>query len=211
MIDISSAKVEKLIVHRVGNKIREEGFRFSANEAYTSDNLDDLLLKHYLLPLSKTDSCFQFCHESDITLNEMYQFSSRIFTNPQNFKEQSVNIAKHLYSASTHPNISGGDFIIILFSDIKLDKKSSYGIATLRIERKDDYLDIRDNNGIFQPQEKTGISLAKIQKGALILSNTNIIYAIDSLGQKTKYWFDSFLKSVPIKTPFSCAKAGGKF
>ncbi|HDZ2988705.1 TPA: hypothetical protein RST26_005232, partial [Klebsiella pneumoniae] len=88
MIDISSAKIEKIIIHQVGNKIREEGFRFSDKEANINENLNDLLLKHYLLPLSKTNSCFQFYHESDITLNEMHQFSSRIFNNPKTFKDQ---------------------------------------------------------------------------------------------------------------------------
>ncbi|EPM0244703.1 hypothetical protein ACN0ZT_17045 [Klebsiella pneumoniae] len=210
MIDISSAKIEKIIIHQVGNKIREEGFRFSDKEANINENLNDLLLKHYLLPLSKTNSCFQFYHESDITLNEMHQFSSRIFNNPKTFKDQSINIAKHLYSASTHPNISGGDFIVILFSDIKLNDSLSYGIATLRIENKDDYLDIQDNNGVFQPLEKSGISLTKIQKGALILSTTNVIFAIDNLGQKTKYWLDLFLKAVPVKTKASCLRAGGE-
>ncbi len=210
MIDISSAKIEKIIIHRVGNKIREEGIKFSEKEATINENLNDLLLKNYLLPLSKTNSCFQFYHESDIALNEVHQFSSRIFNNPIAFKEQSINIAKHLYSASTHPNISGGDFIVILFSGIKFDDNKSYGIATLRIENKDDYLDIQDNNGVFQPFERSGISLTKVQKGALILSNANIIYAIDNLGQKTKYWLESFLKVIPIKTDASCLKAGGE-
>ncbi|HHH0823789.1 TPA: hypothetical protein ACPZPM_004114 [Yersinia enterocolitica] len=210
MIDISSAKIEKLIVHRVGNKIREEGYKLSSNEAKINDHLNDLFLKHYLLPLSKIDSCFQFYHESDITLNEIHQFTSRIFFNPSSFQEQSVNIAKHLYSASTHPNIAGGDFIIILFSEIKLNDISSYGIAILKIESKDDYLDIKDNAGIFQPHERTGISLNKIQKGALIISDTKTIYVIDNLGQKTKYWLDSFLKVVPLKTQRSCTKAGGE-
>ncbi|EBU9960624.1 hypothetical protein DM720_15050 [Salmonella enterica subsp. enterica serovar Onireke] len=210
MIDISSAEVEKIIVHYVGNKIREEGFKFSSSEAHTNESLNDLLLKHYLLPLSKTNNCYRFHHESDINLNELFQFSSRIFDNSKDFKEQSINIAKHLYSTSTHPNISGGDFIVILFSNIKVDDESCHGIAALRIENKDEYLDIKNSNGVFELHEKTGISLSKIQKGALILSNINTVYAIDSMGQKTKYWLDSFLKVIPMKTYSSCIKASGE-
>jgi len=209
-MDVSSAKVEKIIVHNVGNKIREEGIKFSTSEALANKDLSELLLKHYLLPLSKADSCFEFFHESDINLNEIHNFSTKIFKNSNNFQEQSINIAKHLYSSSTHPNISGGDFIIILFSEIKIDDKSCYGIAALKIENKDDYLDIENNKGVLQPYEKTGISLTKIQKGALILSNVDIVYAIDNLSQKTKFWLDSFLKVIPLKTHSSCVKASGE-
>lgn len=52
MVDISSARIIKLIVHRIGNKLRDEGFTLSDQEAVRTPTLDDLLLKSYLAPAS---------------------------------------------------------------------------------------------------------------------------------------------------------------
>ena len=48
MIDISSATVERVIVHRVGNKGRDEGFTLSQHETPKSDAISDLILENYL-------------------------------------------------------------------------------------------------------------------------------------------------------------------
>ena len=85
------------------------------------------------------------------------------------------------------------------------------GLGLFRIEGKNDYLDIADDDGSFQVFERVGISLDKIQKGAVVLSGSPKVIVIDSLGQKTKYWLDNFLKAVPSATPKVCAKAAGAF
>lgn len=51
MIDISSAKVAKVIVHRVGNKLRDEGFHLSQAECNRSSTLDELLIRDFLAPV----------------------------------------------------------------------------------------------------------------------------------------------------------------
>lgn len=208
MIDISSAKLDKIVIHKVGNKIRDEGYNLSSSESNSNPQLNELLLRYYLSPFIRTQELFDFYHESDISLNPIRNFSNNIF-NGSDFVTQSQNIAKHLYSVSNHSNIVGGEVIILYFSDIRYDLISLKGLAILRIENKDDYLDIEDNSGTFQLIEKSGISLNKIQKGALILSDTNLVFAIDSLSQKTKYWFESFLKVTSKQTSKACAKAGG--
>lgn len=209
MIDISSAKVTKIIVHRVGNRIREEGCSLSLQEVEGTKDLNDTLLRHYLSPLVKKDKLYNFYHESDIGLNAIYHFAQQVFLSPSSFGEQSKNIAKHLYSVSTHPKISSGEVIIILFTNIIVNQVACDALGVYRIETKDSYLDINDDSGTFQLIEKTGISLEKMQKGALILSVDNQVFAIDSLSQKTKYWIESFLKITPQSTPKTCAKIGG--
>lgn len=98
-----------------------------------------------------------------------------------------LQIAKYLYSVSTHPNISGGELIIILLSDIRVNALITEGLAILKMESRDSYLDIVDERGTIQLMTKSGISLNKIQKGCLILSNGNNLITIDTLSQKTKY------------------------
>lgn len=52
-MDISSAKVSKVIVHRVGNKLRDEGIHLSPIECQRSGTLDELLLKSLLAPVAR--------------------------------------------------------------------------------------------------------------------------------------------------------------
>jgi len=211
MIDVSSARVSKLIVHRIGNKIRDEGYTLSQNVVNRSSTLDDLILRNYLAPVLRQGEAYDLTHESDIALNTVHHFANKIFADSKNFKSHSQNIAKHLYSASIHPNIGGGEFIVILFEDIRTDDGPERALGLFRIEGKNDYLDIEDENGSLQIVERSGISLDKIQKGAVVISGGVKVFVIDSLGQKTKYWLENFLKAVPAETPQACAKAAGAF
>lgn len=209
MIDISTALVTNAIVHRVGNRVREEGYSLSSQEIKRSKDIDDIFLRHYLSPLVRRNEFYSFYHESDLGLNAIHHFTAQIFKDTPAFYEQSHNIAKHLYSASNHPKISGGELIIILFSGVIVDGIACNALGIYRIETKDSYLDVSDDSGTFQLIERTGISLDKMQKGALVLSSDNRVFAIDSLSQKTKYWMESFLKIMPQSTPKACAKIGG--
>lgn len=76
MIDISSAKVTKLIVHRIGNKLRDEGFTLSEHEIDHASTLDDLLLRNYLSAGIKQGELYDFYHESDLSLNVINHFST---------------------------------------------------------------------------------------------------------------------------------------
>lgn len=209
MLDISSAKVKRVIVHRVGNKLRDEGFSISPTECPRSKTLDDLLLKGFLAPVARSDQYYQLSHESDISLNTIHHYAHIVFNDAKKFRMSSEAISKHLYSCSSHPNIGGGEFIIILFEDIRNEEKSIQGIGLFRVENKDDYLDIGEEKGTIRVVERIGISLDKVQKGALILSDSLTVCAIDTLGQKTKYWIETFLKATPSQTPQRCAQVAG--
>ncbi|MBX9723487.1 MAG: nucleoid-associated protein [Candidatus Obscuribacterales bacterium] len=209
MVDISSAKINKVIIHRVGNKLREEGVLFSPKESPRSKTLDELLLKGFLAPVIRQGQQYDLFHESNLSLNAINHYSSIIFSDPKSFRSSSEAIAKHLYSSSTHPNIGGGEFLVILFDDIRLDETSLQALGFFKVEGKDDYLDVGEEDGTIQVLERTGISLEKVQKGAIVLSNSTKVFAVDALGQKTKYWLESFLKATPSQTPKACAKVAG--
>lgn len=101
---------------------------------------------------------------------------------------------------------------MILFDEIKTeDGKKQQALGLFRIEGKSDYLEVEEQNGSLRITECLGISLDKIQKGAIAFSGGRTVHIVDSLGQKTKYWVESFLKAVPSETPLSCAKAAGAF
>ncbi len=209
MFDISSAKVKKVIVHRVGNKLRDEGVHISPNECHRSTALNNLLLNGFLAPVIRGGQECCLSHESDISLNTVNHYASSVFTDVKNFISSSDAIAKHLYSCSNHPNIGGGEFLIILFEDIRNEGKSVQALGLFRVEGKNDYLDVGEEKGAIQVYERAGISLDKIQKGAVVLSDELQVFVIDTLGKKTKYWIESFLKAVPAQTSKKSAQIAG--
>tara|TARA_R110002167_G_scaffold81090_1_gene222335 strand:- start:40 stop:1056 length:1017 start_codon:yes stop_codon:yes gene_type:complete len=209
MIDVSSARLSNVAVHRVGNKAREEGMRLAEKESSVSESLGELLAKHYLAPLAKQKEIYDFFHESDLSLNAASSIAEKIFDESNDFVTSTQSIAKHLYATSTHQNISAGDLVFLLFSDIKVDEIESNCLAILKIENKDNFLEITESPDSFDVIERSGISLNKIQKGALILPNAKGVFVVDNLGQKTKYWKDVFLKVSPRATSKSYAKICG--
>ncbi len=64
MIDISSATVERVIVHRVGNKGRDEGFTLSQHETPKSDAISDLILENYLSVTVRRNEVLEFYRTS---------------------------------------------------------------------------------------------------------------------------------------------------
>lgn len=208
-MDISSAKVSKVIVHRVGNKLRDEGLHLSPAECDRSTTLDDLLVRGLLAPVTRSGQEYYLTHESDISLNTVNHYANLVFSNPTKFKECSEAIAKHLYGCSSHPNIGGGEFLVILFEDIRVGGLSLQALGLFRVESKDDYLDVGEEGGAIHVVERSGISLNKVQKGAVIISNGQKVLAVDNLGQKTKYWLENFLKASPSQTPQKCAQVAG--
>ena len=211
MIDISTASVSKVIVHRIGNKAREEGYQFSPDEAERTDTLDTLLIKSYLEPMVDDAQVYELHHESDLALNTVHHYSNAIFNDVEQFKVATESIAKHLYTASTHPNIVGGEFITILFDGVLSTSGSEKALGCFKIEGRSNYLDIEETDGTLSLVERIGISLDKVQKGALILSGGQTVHVIDSLSKKTKYWLETFLNAVPAGTPRVSAKAAGEF
>lgn len=211
MLDISSARVVRCVVHRVGNRLREEGCELSQQEVHGTAELHGTLLRHYLAPLAKAGEAFELYHESDIKLNAVRQFSSRIFLGRDDFIDVSQNIAKQLYVASVHSSIAAGEFIAILFCDVRIDDKPHFALGLYKIEQRETFLDVERKDDSLNLVELSGIPVSNIQKGALIIDNSFEMFVKESGGQQTKYWAESFLKARPKQTVKSTAKLAAHF
>ncbi|WP_375576805.1 nucleoid-associated protein [Paracidovorax oryzae] len=211
MLDISSARVMRCVVHRVGNRLREEGCELSQQEVHGTAELHGTLLRHYLAPIAKTGEAFELYHESDIELNAVRQFSSRIFSESDDFITLTQHIAKQLYASSVHSSIAAGEFIAILFCDVRIDDESHFALGLYKIEERETFLDVERTDDSLNLVELSGIPVSSIQKGALIVDNSFEIYIKESSGQQTKYWAESFLKARPRQTEKSTAKLTAQF
>jgi len=208
MLDFTLTKLQNIIVHKVGNKTRDEGIRFSNNYLITEgDILKELLLKYFLSPF-KSDSFYRFYHETDINLNEIFVYIKKIFEDENVFIEQSKNISKHLYQQSLHPKIKGGEFYITYLKDCIVDGEQLDAIGLFKTENKDTYLRVHETENNFEVDYESGININKLDKGCLIFNseteNGFVVSIIDNINKsgEAQYWKDDFLKIKPREDNF---------
>ena len=132
-------------------------------------------------------------------LNEVYTYVSKIFDEPEQLYEQSVNLAKHLYEQSTHPKIKGGEFYTVYFKDCILDGETLDAVGLFKSENKDTFLKVLRENGNFNLESDKGINIKKLDKGCLIFNkdreNGYVVAVVDNTnkGVEAQYWIDDFL------------------
>lgn len=192
------AQIANICLHIVGNKIADGGLLFSIKPTKINDTLKSLLL-HYFVNSFKSDEYFQLSHESDINLNEVYTYVSKIFDNPQTLYEQSINFAKHLYEQSNHPKIKGGEFYTVYFKDCILDGDTVDAVGLFKSENKDTFLKVLLQDGNFNLESEQGININKLDKGCLIFNKERekgyVVAIVDNVnkGAEAQYWIDDFL------------------
>ena len=62
------AKIDVVCIHQVGNKIADEGIRFSQSPMELSTELNDIFLKYFINSF-QYDELYKCHHDSDIALN----------------------------------------------------------------------------------------------------------------------------------------------
>ncbi|MDR0506725.1 MAG: nucleoid-associated protein, partial [Dysgonamonadaceae bacterium] len=187
------AKIYNFCVHKVGNKVADEGCVLSKNTVVVNQELKKLLTHYFVSPF-KSSEYFNFYHDIDINMNEVFVCASKIFANPETLLEQSVNLAKHLYEQSTHPKIKGGEFYTVYFKDCIIDGETVDAIGLFKSENKDTFLKVFPKGEGFEIESEKGININKLDKGCLIFNtereNGYIVAVVDNTnkGVEAQYW-----------------------
>lgn len=199
MLIFSETTIDQIAVHKVGSKYNEENIRFSKSSLNLDNDIKDLLSKYFLSSF-KSNEYFNFYHESDLNLNEVFHYTAKIFENPDTLFDQSVSLAKHLYENSTHPNIQGGEFYTVYFQDIDFEGDVVDAIGLFKSETRETFLKVYPTEENYAIESEQGIDIKKLDKGCLILNlekeNGFIVATVDKTnkGEDARYWIDDFLK-----------------
>lgn len=191
-------KVESICLHKVGNKIADEGIKLSKKHLIVQDDIKNILLKYFINSFHFNE-LFTFYHDYDLSLNEVYYYCSKIFATKECMHEQSINLAKHLYNNSTHPKIKMGEFYVVYFKDCVIDEQFVDAIGLFKSENKDTFLKIYPKDDDFEIESETGININRLDKGCLIFNtqkeNGYIVAVIDNTnkGTEAQYWINDFL------------------
>ncbi len=199
MFSFADTKIEKLVLHHVGNKFNEENLVIGKTELnYTEEVEKDLLT--YFLSSFKQNEYFNLHHETDLGLNEVYNYATAIFDSPNELYDQSVNLAKHLFENSTHPKVKGGEFYVVYLKDCILEGELLDAVGLFKAENKDTFLKIRSGENGFEINSQQGFNINKLDKGCVIFNSEKssgyVVSAIDNTnkGSEAKFWFDHFLQ-----------------
>ncbi len=204
MIDHTDCDIEKVSVHQVGNKTRDEQLFLSKKElAIENETLLGLIKQFFLSPFKQPEFyAFTFTNQ-DFALNPLYSFASQVFENKNLFHPTSVNIAKHLYELSVHPQIKSGDLFVAYFTNIALEGKLINALGIFKSESRQPFLKLDATSSDFKLHYEDGINIEKLDKGCLIFDiekeSGYKICIIDKSNKSSEaqYWKDIFLMVRP--------------
>lgn len=192
MLEVNESKLDRYIVHYVGDSL------VLGDEIYLQPEVM-LEAAFTQLAFNKVDfeQQYDFFHQTDLGLNEVYTYVNSIFDNKNNFLEQSKNIAVHLQSVSQHPNIKNGELFIGLFENCIWNTETKKALAIVKIDEKEMYLDIKNEQDKVIVNGVDGINVRKINNIAVIIDMGPD--AAPAIFMKTKkkedvvYWQERFL------------------
>jgi hypothetical protein len=198
MINLYSAHIASLSIHRVGNKSKNEPLLLSEEIYKTNDEITPLLKEFFLKPFrDKEENYFQFGNDVDIEFNELFKLTSEVFANPESIHENSKKITRHLYDQSTHQHIKSGEVYVAFFEGLQIDNEKVNGIGIFKSEIKQDFLQFSEKENQLEAILQQGVSLNKLDKGCLIFDVKKEegykILSVDSNRYDAKYWLESFL------------------
>ena len=199
MIYTEYIAIKDCIVHNIGNKGLDQGIALS-NESINLDDKTGMILGQYILGQIVSDGYYEFWHESDLSLNEIYTYVKNCFENDSSFIDASKNIARHLYSCSIHPRIKSGELCIVYFKNVIVDTITCNAIGLFKSENKDTFLKMIKEGSHTEIITETGININKIDKAAVVFNTKTDsgywVAVIDKTNKasEAKYWTDDFLK-----------------
>ncbi len=213
MIDNTKSNIDKVSVHYVGNKTNGGELRLSKSLLDTSDMaVRELLIKYFLSPFSEPEfHSFTFTND-DFTLNPLFNFASQIFSENDTFHKNSVNIVKHLYELSVHPQIKSGDLFVAYISDTDFNGKLINAIGIFKSENRQAFLKLDNSGDDFSIRHDDGINIEKLDKGCLIFDIDKDfgykVCIIDKSNKSTEahFWKNIFLQIQPCSDDYHQTK-----
>ena len=205
---IDTSCLKQVVMHYVGSKNRMEPLHIATNALDLDDDTINILQDGFLHKFKTISELYSFHHSTSLQFNEVYNYCRQIFENATRFEEISGSVAKHLYEASTHPKVKGGELYVVYFEGLPVESRMHKAIGLFKTETKALFLDVEQRANHFKLAMKEGVELAKIDKGCLIINTKEedgydvMIYDNQNRGEEAQFWKESFLGLTQQKNEF---------
>ncbi len=209
MTEIDSVEINKMIIHKIGSPTRDEDLKLSAGPLKFNDTeITDVLIKYFLNPFNENEQ-YSFKHLSDVNLNEVFTYVSKIFEDENEFKRQSEFLARFLYKKSVHPKIKSGELYIVHFKNIFFEDEYNEAIGLFKSESKETFLKVFSKGKNWELSKDIGININRLDKGCLIFKKNKeagyISLIVDNINKNegAEYWVNEFLQVNPFSNNYS--------
>lgn len=207
-MDSQIARLEKLMIHYVGNKTKLDDILVSDHPTELDDDTTKILRDQFLNRFKYNEEYHAFAHPSSLQFNEVYQYCQSVFTDTTSFEEASDEIARHLYQQSVHPKVKGGELYVCLFEGLPVESRNYKAIGIFKTETKSLFLQTKTAKNRIELNLQEGIEPGRVDKGCLVI-NRNAAEGFDVLifdnqnrGEEAQYWKEKFLGLEPQKNEF---------
>lgn len=198
-------EIKTLTLHRVGNKLKEEGIIYSDSFIDISQQVRTQLNKYFSTSI-KANEYYHLYHEHKLSLNEIYTYAFEMFQEKKLLLDESKKIADFLYRKSEHPQIKSGDLFVVYFTNCIIGDQEVDAIGIFKAESNDTFIKVSQTATGFSIDTESGFSINKLEKGCIIYNteenNGYILSIIDSsnkVGLEARYWKDDFLYVKEVK------------
>lgn len=193
MIEVTESSLSQYVFHQV-----DEQLTIGDTVYITPEVVLEAAFTQLAFSKIKYDQQYTFFHESEVALNELYTYAKRIFADEKTFLEQSQQIATHLHSVSTHPNINHGDLFVGLFKDCLIGDTKRQVLSIVKIDEKELFLDVQKNNEHVTVDGIDGINVKKVNNAAVIIDmgedEEPAVFIRTRKKEDVVYWQERFLK-----------------
>jgi hypothetical protein len=162
------------------------------------------MLTRYFLGSFNENEHYHFTHLSDVNLNEVFTYVTKIFEDPASFVETSALLAAFLYSKSTHVRVKEGEMYIATFDQVPLGTEYKQAVGIFKSESKETFLKVFPHGQNLEVISEEGININKLDKGCLVFRNNKeegyTVCVVDSTNKQndTQYWVLDFLQVEPF-------------
>ncbi len=194
-INFIDTTLNHLMIHGIGNKCMDEALVLSSQEVKLSEMVASKLLDNLLRKMPH-EASYHYSHDIDLSYNEMFGFSQKIFNENDTFVEISKNIAKHLFNQGITKKIHSGIVYIAYLQGVLVDDKEVDALGVFKSEKTDTFLKVNYDNGIYSMSSEKGMGC--IDKGCLVMNtdseNGYLVSLLNSSrNNDVKYWNEDFL------------------
>ena len=161
MITCDDAIIEKMVVHRVGNKNNNEPLKISPAPFMIHGEIGTVLLKYFTSNF-KSPQTYHLFSEVNLENNLVFQCVKEIFRDINELYAQSVKMAQYLYEVSEHPNIKSGELYITYLSQCFIDGDVVDAVGIFKSENKETYLKVFPKGDGFEIESENGIIINKL-------------------------------------------------
>lgn len=194
-INFIDTTLRHLMIHGIGNKCLDEPLVLSSQEVKMNEMTANKLLDN-LLKKIPYEASYHYSHDIDLSYNEMFAFSQKVFANNDTLVDMSKNIAKHLFNQGVTKKIDSGLLYVAYLKHILIDDQEVDAIGIFKSEKLEMFLKLGYSDGEYSLASEKGIG--NISKGCLIVnidSESGYLVSLLNTRKKSdvKYWNEDFL------------------